>query len=233
MYQDEIESIIKQIDWDKSPLIPTITQDYKSKEVLMLGFINPDSLRLSLSTGLVHYFSRSKNRIWKKGEESSHTQEIIEIFLDCDNDTLLFMVKQNGVACHTGSKTCFFKKITPTNGIEINHQDNVNIKYNTLDILYHTLQDKKFQSPKTSYTASLYEKGDNEICKKIIEEAGEFCFALKDNQKNEIIYECADLFYHTLVGLSYKNISPDLIYQELKKRFSMSGIEEKNSRKNK
>ncbi|MDO7253244.1 bifunctional phosphoribosyl-AMP cyclohydrolase/phosphoribosyl-ATP diphosphatase HisIE [Helicobacter cappadocius] len=233
MTQAQIQEITAKLDWGKSPLIPVVVQNFEDNSVLMLGFMNQDALRLSFETGFLHYFSRTKNRIWKKGEQSGHTQKIIEIFLDCDNDTLLAKVIQKGVVCHTGTQSCFFKKIDIQDSSisSIYESQDINEKYNFIDILYHTLQDKKTQSPQTSYTASLYAKGDNEICKKIIEEAGELTFALKDNEKKQIIYECSDLIYHILVALSYKNIDPDLIITELKRRSGMSGIDEKNSRK--
>ena len=102
----ELENLFK-----KSELIPVVIQDYKTKEVLMLAYMNKESLQKSLKTGYTWFFSRSKNRLWQKGEESGHVQKIVGIFSDCDNDTLLILVKQTGVACHTGNKTCFFNEI--------------------------------------------------------------------------------------------------------------------------
>ncbi|WP_258443246.1 bifunctional phosphoribosyl-AMP cyclohydrolase/phosphoribosyl-ATP diphosphatase HisIE [Helicobacter sp. 16-1353] len=229
------------IDWDKSPLIPVIVQDIKDSKILMLAFANKESFDLSLKTSLGHYFSRSKNRIWKKGEESGHFQHIKEIYIDCDNDAILFRVEQVGVPCHTGNPTCFYKKIDLKNveqnqdlanlKIESLESDKIDIPYNTLDKLYHILQSRKNESSESSYTASLYKKGENTIGKKIAEEAAEFAFALKDDKEGEIIAECADLLYHTLVGLSYRDISPDRVMQELQRRFGMSGLEEKRNRK--
>lgn len=175
----EAESILDKVAWDKSPLIPTIAQDLKSKEVLMLGFSSRDSLALSLKTSLAHYFSRSKNRIWQKGEESGNLQYLQEIYIDCDNDAILFLVNQQGNACHTGATSCFFKKIT-SKALQITQIPAKKSPYHIIDTLYHTLQERKFASKDTSYTASLYAKGENAICKKIIEESGEVCFAIKD-----------------------------------------------------
>ncbi|PAF43063.1 bifunctional phosphoribosyl-AMP cyclohydrolase/phosphoribosyl-ATP diphosphatase HisIE [Helicobacter sp. 11S03491-1] len=232
MTQEQIQGIIERLDWEKSPLIPVIVQCFQTNALLMLGFMNQTALRLTLQTGFAHYFSRTKERIWKKGEESGHTQKIMEMFLDCDNDTLLLKVIQSGVVCHTGRDSCFFQKIDLENAKfdNIGEIQNINEKYSIIDILYHTLQERKNQPPEESYTALLYNKGDNGICKKIIEEAGELTFELKDNNKEQIIYECADLIYHVLVGLSYKNIHPDLIKTELKRRLGLSGIVEKNNR---
>ena len=218
-----------KIEWEKNGgLIPVIVQDYESGEVLMLAYMNEEALKLTQSTKFAHYFSRSKNRLWKKGESSGHTQEVKEILIDCDNDTILLKVKQNGVACHTGRKSCFFTNLE--NNEEILKVEK-EIKYNFLDDLYHTLLERKGADPKSSYVASLYNKGENSILKKVVEEAGEFSFAIKDDDKNEIIYEAADLLFHSLVALAYKNIHPEAVLNELKRREGVSGIEEKNSRK--
>lgn len=222
---------LEGIDWEKSPLVPTIVQDIEDKSVLMLAYSNQESLSLSLERKIAHYFSRSKQRIWQKGEQSGHIQHIESIKLDCDNDTLLFMVRQVGVACHTGAKSCFFKTLDSQNLDSTSTPliDTTKL-YGIVDSLYHTILEKHSSDPKTSYTASLYAKGINTICKKIIEEAGELTFALKDAKQEDIIYECSDLLYHVLVGLGVYHISPDRIRQELQRREGMSGIEEKNSR---
>jgi len=224
-----MEEILSRVDWQKSELLPVIVQDVENSEVLMMAYMNKEALELSLQTKIAHYFSRSKQRIWKKGESSGHTQEIHSFNIDCDNDTLLIKVKQNGVACHTGRKSCFFTELESG---EINSEVEIESKtmYGVIDTLYHTIQERKYADPKTSWTAKLFFKGDNTILKKVIEEAGEFTFAYKDNDEGEMIYEVADLTYHVLVALAVKNISPDRIEQELARRFNMSGIAEKNSR---
>jgi phosphoribosyl-ATP pyrophosphohydrolase/phosphoribosyl-AMP cyclohydrolase len=195
----------------------------------MMAYMNRESLELSLSTKVAHYFSRSKQRLWKKGESSGHLQHIERFLLDCDNDTLLLMVRQEGVACHTGRKSCFFTDIESGETISEPQIDTV-ATYGIIDDLYHTILERKNSDPNTSWTAKLLSKGDNAILKKVVEEAGEFAFAVKDNNEDEIIYECADLVYHVLVALGHKNISPDRIKQELARRVGVSGIVEKNSR---
>ncbi len=226
-----MQEIIGRIDWQKSPLLPVVVQDSTNQEVLMMAYMNKEALELSLKTRVAHYFSRSKQRIWKKGESSGHLQEIDSFNIDCDNDTLLIKVKQHGVACHTGRRSCFFTELESG---EINSEVEVSSEalYGVIDTLYHTIQERKFADPNTSWTAKLLSKGDNTILKKVVEEAGEFSFACKDNNEHEIIYEAADLTYHVLVALASKNISPDRIKQELARRFDMSGIAEKNSREN-
>ncbi|WP_198304273.1 bifunctional phosphoribosyl-AMP cyclohydrolase/phosphoribosyl-ATP diphosphatase HisIE [Arcobacter vandammei] len=222
---------LNKIDWQKTDgLIPAIAQDSLTNEVLMLGYMNKEALELTLKTGFVHYFSRSKQRIWKKGESSNHTQKINDILLDCDNDTILLKVTQEGVACHTGRKTCFFTNLS-NNEIVEDIKIDTSLSYGVIDTLYHTILERKNEDTSKSYTSKLLNGEQNSMLKKIVEEAGEFCFAIKDDNKDEAIYEAADVTYHILVALASKNINPDRIKQELARRFGISGIEEKNSRK--
>ena len=224
-----MQEAVERIDWQKIDLLPVIVQDVHNNEVLMMAYMDKQALELSLSTKIAHYFSRSKQRIWKKGESSGHIQKIHSFSLDCDNDTLLIKVTQEGVACHTGRRSCFFTELESG---EINSEVEVDTQasYGVIDTLYHTIQERKHADPSSSWTAKLFAKGDNTILKKVVEEAGEFSFAYKDNDEGEMVYEAADLTYHMLVALAAKNISPDRIKQELARRFNMSGIAEKNSR---
>jgi len=225
-----MQKILNRVDWEKSELLPVIVQDVVNNEVLMMAYMNKEALELSLKTKIAHYFSRSKQRIWKKGESSGHTQSIHSFNIDCDNDTLLIKVTQEGVACHTGRRSCFFTELESgeaQSDVEISSE----ALYGVIDTLYHTILERKSADPKTSWTAKLMSKGDNTILKKVVEEAGEFSFAYKDDDEAEMIYEAADLTYHVLVALAVKNISPDRIKQELARRFNMSGIAEKDARK--
>lgn len=223
-------STVNKIDWEKmNGMIPVITQENSSGEVLMLAYMDKEALDLTISTNLAHYYSRSKQRIWKKGESSGHLQEVIDILVDCDNDTILLKVNQTGVACHTGRKTCFYTSLKTDEEIskvEVNTQST----YGVIDSLYNTIIDRKFSDANKSYTAQLLQGKENSMLKKIIEEAGEFTFAVKDNDTQEIVYEAADVVYHMMVALASKNINPDRVKQELARRFGLSGIEEKNSR---
>ncbi|WP_304209855.1 bifunctional phosphoribosyl-AMP cyclohydrolase/phosphoribosyl-ATP diphosphatase HisIE [Helicobacter canis] len=249
--------LASRLDWDKSPLIPAVVQDSSTKEVLMLAFMDKQALRLTLESGYMHYFSRSKNRIWKKGERSGHTQKVESIALDCDNDALLFTITQVGAACHTGHKSCFFHKLDSSSAKELEstfsmdsacapesktlesnapessskaHTSDLSQVYGIMDTLYHTLLERKSAPESSSYTASLYAKGVNGFGKKIIEEAGEVLLALKDKDSAQIVYECADLLYHILVGLAYYNIHPEQVLAELQRRLGLSGLEEKARR---
>ncbi len=225
------ENIVEKVDWEKSDLIPVIAQDFESNEVLMLAYMNKEALSLTLETGLAHYFSRSKQRIWKKGESSGNIQKVKEAYIDCDNDTLLLKIEQvGGAACHTGRRSCFFTKLD-TGEIVSEADAAQTAQYSVIDKVYHVVLERKKADPESSYVASLFAKGENSILKKVVEEAGEFCFAVKDDDEKEIVYEAADLAFHVLVALGEKNIDPDRIKQELERRFGLSGIEEKKMRK--
>ncbi len=223
--------IINKIDFEKQDgMVPVIAQDFETNEVLMLAYMNKEAVELTLQTSYAHYFSRSKQRLWKKGESSGHTQAIKSISMDCDNDTLLLKVQQEGVACHTGRKSCFFTDLQTgdtTSDVEVD----TTAAYGVIETLYQTIQSRKNDNASQSYTAKLLQGKENSMLKKIVEEAGEFTFAFKDDNKEELVYESADLMYHCLVALAAKNISPDQVKQELARRFGLSGIEEKNSRK--
>jgi len=225
-----MDDILDRVDWEKIKLLPAIAQDFKTNEVLMLAFMNKEALKLSLETKIAHYFSRSKKRIWKKGETSKNIQKIKDIFIDCDNDTILLKVEQVGnIACHTGRRSCFFTKLQ--SGETVLEPDTETLSnYSIVDKLYHTILERKKSMGENSYVSSLFKKGENAILKKVVEEAGEFSFAIKDAKEEEIIYECADLLFHSLVALGYAGIDPDRIKQELSRRFGLSGLEEKRMR---
>lgn len=221
---------IEKIDWDKMDgLIPVVTQDANTNEVLMLAYMDKEALSLTLDTNIAHYFSRSKQRIWKKGESSGHIQEVVDVLVDCDDDTILLKVKQTGVACHTGRKSCFFTSLKTSEEVTKVEVD-TSAAYGVIDNLYHVILDRKNDDPKESYTAKLLQGKENSMLKKIVEEAGEFTFAIKDNDQEEIVYEAADIVYHMLVAMASKNVNPDRVKQEIARRFGMSGIAEKNSR---
>ena len=224
-----------QINWQKTPLIPAIAQDYQTNEILMLAYMNEEAYNLTLSSGYAHYFSRSKQRIWKKGESSNHTQEIKDILLDCDADTIILKIKQNGVACHTGRKSCFFTSVIQDKVI-LEQEVDTDALYGVVDTLYHTILERKStlnnnaSAEEKSWTKKLL-TDKNLMLGKIREEADEVCVAIDKESDEQVIYESADLLYHTLVGPGHREISPDRVKQELARRFGMSGIEEKESRK--
>lgn len=306
-----------KIDWEKTGgLLPVVVQEIASGEVLMLAYMDEEALNLSLETGFAHYFSRTKNRIWKKGEQSGNVQKIEDAYLDCDNDTLLIKVEQKGgAACHTGAKSCFFRKIAGANfsgdseqnltgadgriltgELNLANENRQNLAaftaqakkpaYGIIDEIYHVILERKLNAdPQTSYVASLFKKGENAVLKKVGEEATELVMACKDasaarrfenladkhasessnlkkaqqilsrdeqdlnsqiltqgakeqGEKDElkkalegVVYEAADLCFHSLIALAAHGIHPERVKTELARRFGLSGIEEKNSRK--
>ena len=218
-----------KINWNKNPLIPAIAQDEHSNEVLMLAYMNEEAYTLTLSTGYAHYFSRSKQRIWKKGESSGHIQKVSDILLDCDADTVILKIEQKGVACHTGRRSCFFTSVMQEK-IVADKEIDTDALYGVVDTLYHTILERKSDTVSTkSWTKKLL-NDKALLLSKIREEADEVCVAIDKESDKQVIYESADLLYHTLVGLGLRDITPDRVKQELARRFGMSGIQEKESR---
>ena len=207
-----------------------IAQDAKSGEVLMCAYMDSEAYSLTKNTGLAHYFSRSKNRIWRKGEESGNIQKVEQMILDCDADTLLLKIEQIGAACHTGRRSCFFNAVDSNTPLS-DPVETMDEKYNAFDTLYHIIEERKNASPDESYTAKLFSKGENTILKKVSEEAGEFCFAVKDKNPEDIVAECADLVYHVSVALAYSGVSMKRVEDKIRSRFGMSGLVEKRNRK--
>jgi phosphoribosyl-ATP pyrophosphohydrolase/phosphoribosyl-AMP cyclohydrolase len=200
---------IKDLKFDEKGLIPAIVQDYYTKQVLMLAYMNEESLKLTLEKGETYFFSRSRGKIWHKGETSGNTQKVKKIFYDCDEDALLIQVEAKGPACHTGNITCFYRSFDEEteDGIEI------------LNKLYERIKGRKINPVEGSYTNYLFEKGINKILKKVGEEATEVVIAAKNDSKDEIVYEVSDLIYHLIVLLVEKNITLNDIYNELEKRY--------------
>jgi len=210
-------------------LIPTIIQDYKTNEVLMLAYMSRESLKKSVETGTTWFWSRSRKRLWNKGETSGNTQTIKEIKYDCDGDTLLIKVEQKGNACHTGSISCFFNEIDFKNKT-LSRKDYKNLKgslkdsgkapsnaeilYELYDVVVLRIEEK---AP-NSYTYSLHKKGLDEIIKKVGEESVEVMLSSKHQTKGKTIYEIADLIYHLIVLIAEKKIKLDDIFKELKSR---------------
>jgi phosphoribosyl-ATP pyrophosphohydrolase/phosphoribosyl-AMP cyclohydrolase len=205
---------MKEIVFNEKGLIPVIAQDYKNNEILMLAYMNKEAFEKTMKTGKVHYFSRSRNKLWLKGEESGNYQILKEIITDCDNDTLLIKVDQKGVACHTGNRSCFYKKLIENEIIEKGKKTNQEI----LEVLFDIIEERKKNLPEGSYTTELFKEGEDKILRKISEESFEVILASKSANNEDIIWEISDLLYHMMVLLSYHNIKPEEIYQELAKR---------------
>lgn len=203
---------MKAIKFDEKGLVPAIAQDAKTGEVLMLAYMNEESLRLTVETGFATYYSRSRQQLWKKGETSGHTQRVLDMKYDCDSDTILMQVEQIGAACHTGSHTCFFNDM-----LDVDPED-LPATAQVIAEDYATIADRSEHPQEGSYTNYLLDKGAEKICKKVGEEASETIIAAMKDSKEELIYEVADLAYHVMVLMFTKGITPDDIYEELRRR---------------
>lgn len=218
---------IEELKFDERGLIPAIVQDYNTKEVLMMAYMNEESLKLSIEKDETYFFSRSRQELWHKGETSGNTQKIKRISYDCDGDTLLIEVEPKGPACHTGNVSCFYRDILKSE--DINNSD-ASILYN----LYGRIKGRKENPVEGSYTNYLFDKGLNKILKKIGEENTEIVIAAKEDSKNEVIYEIADYLYHLMVLMVEKKVNLEEIFNELSKRYYKTDEfrEEHKKRKN-
>ena len=186
-------------------LVPVIVQDALTNVVLMLGFMNEAALQKTLETKLVTFYSRSKLRLWTKGESSSNFLHLIDIKIDCDKDTILIKAKPDGPVCHSGNDTCFNEK---------------NIQGNFLSELENIISDRKLNPDQNSYTSSLFKKGINAVAQKVGEEAVELIIEAKDNDADKFKNEAADLLFHYLILLQAKDVCLDDIVEILKLRHS-------------
>ena len=197
---------------DNNGLVPCIAQDYKTNEVLMLAYMNEESYAKTIETGLMTYYSRSRNKLWTKGEESGHFQYVKELIIDCDKDTILAKVHQIGPACHTGNETCFFTPLT-----SVGDKDLAN-PFSVFTDVYNTIIDRRENPREGSYTNYLFDQGIDKILKKFGEEATETVIAAKNPDPSEIKYEISDLMYHMMVLMADKGITWEDITRELAER---------------
>jgi phosphoribosyl-ATP pyrophosphohydrolase/phosphoribosyl-AMP cyclohydrolase len=203
------KDIINKIKFDEKGLVPAIAQDAYTGAVLMQAYMNREALELTLKTQRAHYFSRSRNSLWQKGETSGCYQEVVAVMVDCDYDSVLLKVIQKGNACHTGEYSCFFNTVEEFGAV-----------YNS-EIIYKDIaciKDRKANPVEGSYTTYLFEKGTDKICKKIGEEASEVIIAAKNRNNNELAAEIADLIYHTLVLMENRGMDIQEVFKVLNER---------------
>jgi phosphoribosyl-ATP pyrophosphohydrolase/phosphoribosyl-AMP cyclohydrolase len=211
-----------QLKFNGQDLLPSIIQDWLDGTVLMLGYMNQEALVKTVATRRVHFWSRSRNKLWEKGETSGHTLHMKELFVDCDRDTILVKAQPVGPTCHTGERACFFSRVDDQGEVvRSNPQDAYG---GILAGVLRTIQERRANPQAGSYTSKLFEGGHDKILKKVAEEAGEVLLASKGGKKEEIVYEVADLLFHTLMVLGYHEISLQEVFHELGKRFGKSGL---------
>ncbi|EHU4838171.1 bifunctional phosphoribosyl-AMP cyclohydrolase/phosphoribosyl-ATP diphosphatase HisIE [Vibrio parahaemolyticus] len=203
----EVSSLSERINWEKvDGLVPAIVQDFQSSQVLMMGYMSQDALAKTGETGQVTFFSRTKERLWTKGETSGNVLQLVNISLDCDNDTLLVRVSPIGPTCHTGTTTCWDGDAQEESQMVWLHQ------------LEQLLAARKSADPDSSYTASLYARGTKRISQKVGEEGVEVALAATSGDKAELVCESADLIYHLLVLLQDQGLSMNDVVNKLKER---------------
>ena len=197
-----------ELKYDEKGLIPAIVQDHYTKEVLTLAYMNAETLALTIAEGRTVFWSRSRQQIWRKGETSGNVQKVVSITADCDGDALVVEVVKTGPACHTGAESCFFNEVYVSN----------EVKQFSWEGLYRLIQGRKTNPKEGSYTTYLFEKGKDKILKKVGEECTEVLIGAAKNDKDETVYEIADLAYHILVLMVEMGISlEDIITEEAKR----------------
>jgi len=218
---------VEALSYDEEGLVPVVAQDAETGEIRMVAYADPTAIAKTLETGLAHFFSRSRNALWKKGESSGHTMAVREVWVDCDGDTLVYLVDPAGPSCHTGADTCFFRRLDRDGRLV---EGGTSGAAPTLLRLERILRDRRSSTAERSYTKALLEGGAPKVDAKIREEAGELGSALRDEPDARVSAEAADLIYHLLVGLLLREVSLREVLEALSKRFSRSGHEEKASR---
>jgi phosphoribosyl-ATP pyrophosphohydrolase/phosphoribosyl-AMP cyclohydrolase len=205
-------SLADELKWDRDGLIPAVVQETETGEVLMVAWMDREALEATRSTGLTHFWSRSRRTRWRKGETSGHIQHVDGIYADCDRDALLVQVHQEGVACHTGARTCFFTRLdgSPAEPRAAGGGPGV------LEVVERVIQSRKVSPPPGSYVAALLEKGEAQICRKIGEEATEVVTAALGGEGDQrLVSEVADLWFHSLVLLGARGIPLRRVFEEL------------------
>ncbi len=216
------ETSADQFKFDEQGLLPAVVQDWLDGSILMLGYMNQEAIARTLATKRVHFWSRSRRRLWEKGETSGHTLHVKDLFVDCDHDTILVKAQAEGPTCHTGERACFFVRLDEQG--RIGGDKTQDAAGGILNAVLQTIRDRRTHPRTGSYTTKLFEGGHDKILKKVAEEAGEVLLASKGGKREEIVYEIADLLFHTLMVLGYHDIALQDIYIELGKRFGKAGL---------
>lgn len=203
-----------KVKLNEQGLVPAVAQDVNTGNVLMLGYMNPGSIKRTVEGVQVWFYSRSQEDLWHKGEVSGNYLNLREAWLDCDGDTILLKVDPDGPTCHTGETSCFF---TPLEGLPEGYED-TDRGPGVLSELYALVQDRQREMPEGSYTVKLLQEGVGRIAQKVIEEAGETALAAAQNDTDHLPSEIADLMYHTLVLMAASGVKPEQVWEELRQR---------------
>lgn len=215
------------ISYDERGLVPVIAQDARTGRLLMLAWADEAAVEETVRSGFAHYHSRSRGRLWKKGESSGHVQRVVEVRLDCDGDALLYQVDQTGPACHTGEPSCFYRALLPETG---GWAPSDAPPSTAIERLAGVVRARKGADPGSSYTARLLSRGMPAIVAKVREESEELAVALESESDARVVSEAADVVYHAIVGLESRGIAPGAVCEELARRFGVSGLVEKAQR---
>lgn len=221
--QLSLEQVQGQIHYDEAGLVPAVIQDATTREVLMMAYMNEESLKRSIETGETWFWSRSRQELWNKGATSGNTQSIVSVSYDCDGDTLLIQVLPKGPACHTGEETCFYREIAVP-GRERNADSGSSAgagtrhRFAVLEELEQVIAEREKDRPEGAYTTYLFDKGVDKILKKVGEETAETIIAAKNKDNGELRLEVSDLIYHLLVLLQERKLPLDDIMTELDRR---------------
>jgi phosphoribosyl-ATP pyrophosphohydrolase/phosphoribosyl-AMP cyclohydrolase len=209
--ETEVEDFVGKVNFGKADgLIPVVVQDASNDKVLMQAFMNEEALRLTLKSGKIHFWSRSRRRIWLKGEESGHYSLLQNAILDCDNDAILFKVQQIGAVCHTGRETCFHKPVVA--------EEERAVDAKIVERIFEVIVDRVRNPVEKSYVSQLTAKGEDAVLQKIGEETVELILATKDNHPEEIVHEATDVLFHILMLFAQKGFKLREIFEELEHR---------------
>ena len=218
------------LDWlkrDAAGLVTVVVQDRHTGLVRMVAHASDEALTATLDTGYAHFFSRSRGKLWKKGEESGNLLQVSEVWADCDADCLVYLVDPAGPSCHTGRETCFYRRVSADGAL---HEEPVQVASPTFPRLVQELEARRDASADASYTRSLLDKGAAKIAAKIREEGDELAHAVEAESDQHVVSESGDVLYHMLVGLLFRRLSLRDVQVEIARRFGISGHQEKAAR---
>jgi phosphoribosyl-ATP pyrophosphohydrolase/phosphoribosyl-AMP cyclohydrolase len=225
------DALLAEVKLGPDGLVPVIAQEAATGMVRMFAWANRDALAATAATGMAHFWSRSRGALWKKGESSGHTLAVRQLRIDCDGDVVLYLVDPEGPSCHTGATSCFFRAADVGGEALVTDDGPADPPALVVSRVAAIIARRRRERPEKSYVVSLLDAGWTKIAAKITEEAGELCEALPEGDKAHTAHEAADLLFHMLVGLEAAGVPVEAVFAELRRRFGISGIDEKASRR--